>query len=74
MEKREQHKRFTKVFDVEETDPSSRPKLKKLNFVDELEKAHPVAKRTRNQKKSVSKVLANMVEVDKNSIKLDGLF
>ena len=54
-----------KFLDVKESDPSLRPKLKKLNFVDELEKSQPVAKRTRTQQKSASKVLANMVEVDK---------
>ena len=43
MEKRDQHKHPTKVFDVEEAEISLTPKLKKLNFVDELEKAQPIA-------------------------------
>ena len=62
MERRDQHKHLTKVLDVEEADLSLSPKLKKLNFVDELDEAQSVAKRTRTQKKPVSKVLANMVE------------
>ena len=39
LEKRDQHKRPTKVLDVEKPDPSLRPKLKKLNFVNKLEQA-----------------------------------
>ena len=74
MEKRDQHKHLTKVFDVEKAEISLALKLKKPNFVDELEKAHPIAKRTRTQKRSASKVLSNMVEVNKESINLDDLF
>ena len=40
MEKRDQYKHPTKVFDVEEANPSLTSKLKKLNFVDEPEKAN----------------------------------
>ena len=42
--------------------------------MDELEKAQPIAKRKRTQKRPASKVLSNMVEVNKESIKLDDLF
>ena len=45
-----------------------------IGYFQQIERAQPVAKRTRTQKKSASKVLANMVEVNKNSIKLDNLF
>ena len=74
MEKKDQHKHPTKVFDVKEADISLVPELKKLNFVDELEKVQPVAKRIRTQKRPASKVLYNTVEVNKESIKLDDLF
>ena len=55
LEQRDQHKHPKKVFDVEEADPSLRPAAKdvpkKLNYVDELDKAtaQPIAKRTRAQ-------------------------
>ena len=74
MENRDQHKLPTKVLDVEEADPSLTPKLKKLDFVDELDKTQPVSKIKRTQKQPESKVLSNMVEVDKDSINLDDLF
>ena len=46
MEKGDQYRHPTKVFDVEEADPSLTPKLKKINFVDELKRVQQVAKRT----------------------------
>ena len=81
LEQRDKHKHPTKVFDVEEADPSLRPdakgKSKKLNYVDELDKpkAEPIAKRTRAQNKlPATKVLANMSLVNKSTIDLTDLF
>ena len=79
MEQRNENKHPSKVMDVEEADPAmmprkkGRPRGKKLNYVDELEKAQPVAKRTRSYQPA-TRVLANMTMVPKKSIDLSDLF
>ena len=64
LEQRDQHKHPSKVIEVEEADPTLRPKPRKkvVNFVDEVEKRkqEPIAKRTRAHNPPVTKVLANM--------------
>ena len=79
MEQRDQHKHPSKVMDVEEADDSLRPKKElkgeNLNYVDELDKKEPVAKRTRGQKRPpATKVLANMTVVKKSTFDLTDVF
>ena len=79
MEQRDQNKHPSKVMDFEEADPAMMPRKKgrsrnkKINYVDELERAQPVARRTRSYQPA-TRVLANMTTVPKKSIDLSDLF
>ena len=77
LEAQDQHKHpASKVIDLEEADNVNWPS--KLNFVDELEEVEPVARRTRSHKEASdgpgSKVLANMIAVDKSQISTSDAF
>ena len=78
IEQRDQYKHPSKVIEVEEADPALRPKPKKrvVKFVDEMDKhsSEPVARRTRAHRQPVTKVLANMTQVNKASLDLTDLF
>ena len=56
---------------LEEVDPMFNPK--KVSFVDELEKAQPIARRTRSQGQ-VSFVWSNLTTVDRSRITLTDVF
>ena len=57
--------------DLEEVDPMFNPK--KMSFVDELEKAQPVARRTRSQGQ-VSFARSNLTTVDRSRITITDMF
>ena len=78
LEQRDQHKHPSKVIEVEEADPAVMPKSKEkvVEFVEERDKRspEPVAKRTRAHRPPVTKVVANMTQVNKASMDLTDLF